>query len=153
MLKSLLVLLFVSFSFSNCSYSVRYAVKQISLKIEKCPTRLLWIELVNESFKPGDLEYLKTFQINYNSVPTEYLLNSVASQSLLLAIRSKDEEIHAQIYCEDKNGVLLFDSKKAGKRYYDSKGRRQFVEGVDSIHFLDDPSQLKTFLQKLDDGD
>lgn len=153
MLKLLLVLLLAIFSFSNCSYSVRYAVKLISLKIEKCPTKLLWIELVNESFKPGDLEYLKTFQINYNSLTKEYLLSSVASQSLVLANRSKDEEIHAQIYCNDKDGVLLFDSKKAGKRYYDSKGRRQFVEGVDSIHFLDDPAQHQTFMQKLDDGD
>ncbi len=114
---------------------------------------MLWIDVINESFKPTSPDYLTTYEVSYDKIPSKLLLNSYASQSLLLAEKTKDEDINTRIFCNNREGVLLFDSKKSGYNYYDSKGRRYYVEGLNSIHFLDDPSQLKIILQSKDDGD
>ncbi len=114
---------------------------------------MLWIDVINESFKPTSPDYLTTYEVSFDRIPSKLLLNSYASQSLLLAEKTKDEDIHTRIFCNNRDGVLLFDSKKSGYDYYDSKGRRYYVDGLNSIHFLDDPSQLKLILQSKDDGD
>ena|GEM_PF-6424105 len=134
------LLLFWQSFFWGCLGSFGYAIKKTTLPIQNCPSSLLFVEIWT-SDKKGNGSLELSYENNYNSLPRYSGVDGISSNTLLLYSNSGLKQVQAKVFCESSQGLLLFDSKKIGFKYYNDKGQRLVLPARERLYFLDDPLQ------------